>query len=506
MKILTAEQIRNVDALTIAMEPIKSVDLLERAGSACFKWIDDFIEKRDLVQVYCGPGNNGGDGLALARMLLYAGYIVEIYMLTKPENCSNDSQINFQLLKDYPGFTSIYFLEDSTKVTPSYDNSLIIDALFGTGLSRPLQGLAKEIILHINQSKAYIVSIDIPSGLISEGYQNTGTLSIVKADVTLTFQIPKLSFMFSENEKYVGKWHCLDIQLLQKAIDNQKTAYNLIQLPDIKKKLKKRVNFSHKGNFGHALLIAGSYGRMGAAILAARACLRSGAGLLTAHIVQKGYDIMQTSVPEAMVTVDYSLNFLTTLPFLNTYNSIGIGPGIGTNESTITMFFQLLKSNVSPMVIDADGINILSLNPGWMALLQPNTILTPHPGEFDRLTTKHESGWHRHLTQIQLSKKYNIIIVLKGAYTSITDGEGNCWFNSTGNPGMSTAGSGDVLTGITLSLLAQGYSAIDAALSSVYLHGLAGDIIKNEIGEEALIASDIINNLGKAFKLITKQN
>lgn len=506
MKVLSAEQIRNVDALTINMEPVTSIELMERAASACFHWIDEYVGPCEVVQVFAGPGNNGGDGLAVARLLLTNGYAVEVYMLSKSEKLSPDARINYDKLLEFPGFNKIYFLEDEPSFPLSSSNAVILDSLFGTGISRPPEGLAAATIGRINHSEALIIAIDIPSGLYAENNDSESSRAIVKADVTLSFQFPKLAFMFSENEQYTGVWHTLDIQLHPVAIELQKSSYVFLEAGDIGRRHKGRKKFSHKGTFGHAMLVAGSFGRMGAAILSAQACLRGGTGLLTTHIIGKGYEIMQISVPEAMVSIDPEPTVLTIIPKQGTYNALGIGPGIGTDDKTVAMFHQLLLSVTTPMVIDADAINILAQYPEWMSLLPPDTILTPHPGEFDRLGGKHTSGWDRHISQIKLSQQYNIIIVLKGAYTSITDRNGKCFFNSTGNPGMATGGSGDVLTGITLSLLSQGYQPIDAAITAVYLHGLAGDLAKNETGEEALIASDIIKNLGKAFKTITSTN
>jgi NAD(P)H-hydrate epimerase len=385
-------------------------------------------------------------------------------------------------------------------------SDIVIDALFGSGLSKPLTGLSANIVKHINRSEATVIAIDIPSGLYGEKNGYDTPEAIIQADYTLTFGLPKLSFFFAENEQFVGKWHVLNIHLMHEAIDQQESRYWLTELSDIASTIPVRKKFSHKGYFGHALLMAGSYGRMGAAILAAKACLRSGAGLLTTHIVSKGYEIMQTAVPEAMVTIDPATEELSCLPDLSKFTAIGIGPGIGVSDPAGFALYQLLKNAQVPLILDADAINLLAAHTDWLGLIPENTMLTPHPGEFDRLTGLSKNGYERHLKQIEFSIKHKVIVVLKGAYTSVTAPSGSCQFNSTGNPGMATAGSGDVLTGIILSLLAQGYNPVNAALTGVYLHGLAGDLACEQTGEEALIASDIINYLGKSFKKIKNAN
>jgi NAD(P)H-hydrate epimerase len=502
MKILTASQIKNVDVETIKREPVKSIDLMERAANTCFLYIRENFSRYVNVKIFVGPGNNGGDGLAISRMLADEGKKVLVFMLSSPDALSDDALVNYKRLADQ-GKAQITQIAD--KKIPKIDkDDLVIDAMFGSGLSRPLSGLAAIAAKHINHANAIIIAIDIPSGLYSEANELNNPEDIVNADYTLTFQMPRLSFFFAENEKYLGKWQIMDIGLLPKAIEEQQTGYFFIDKQGIAATLKQRKKFAHKGDFGHALLMAGSYGKMGAAVLSSRACLRTGVGLLTTHIPLKGYDIMQTSVPEAMVSVDSTSDNLSTLPEISQYNAIGIGPGLGLYNFTGLMMFQLLKAVNIPFVLDADAINLLAIHPEWLGLLPKNTILTPHPGEFDRLAGPSKDGYERHLKQIEFSKKNKIIIILKGAYTSISSSDGNCWFNSTGNPGMATGGSGDVLTGVVLSLLAQQYKPLDAALIGVYIHGLAGDLACEEASEESLIASDIINYIGKAFSKVKK--
>jgi ADP-dependent NAD(P)H-hydrate dehydratase / NAD(P)H-hydrate epimerase len=502
MKILSAEQIRKADAYTIEHEPIKSIDLMERAAGKCFNWIKEYFGYQLNVKIFAGPGNNGGDGLAIARVLANNGNNVNVYLLTPLEKLSPDAAANYKRLVEQ-GKAKFLILEE--KKLPEIDEKdIVIDAMFGSGISRPLSDMAMKTSVHINQSKAVVIAIDIPSGLFCESNEHNNLEAIIKADYTLTFQMPKLAFFFPENEKYVGKWYVLDIGILPEAIAEHNTGYFFTDRNDIKNYLIRRKKFAHKGNFGHALLMAGSYGKMGAAVLSARACLRTGVGLLTTHVPLKGYEIMQMAVPEAMVSVDTTTDNLSTVPDVSHYKAIGIGPGLGLYNFTGLMMFQLLKSVNIPFVLDADALNLLAVHPEWLGLLPENTVLTPHPGEFDRLSGPSKSGYERHLKQLEFSRKNKVIVVLKGAYTSITTSEGVCWFNSTGNPGMATGGSGDVLTGMILSLLAQGYKPIHAAMIGVYLHGLAGDLAAAEISEEALIASDIINSIGKAFQEIKK--
>jgi len=501
MKVLNAEQIRKVDAYTIEHEPIESIDLMERASVECCNWIKEKMGNGLIFKIFVGPGNNGGDGLAIARLLEEDDNVVVVYMLTLPERLSPDALDNYRRLSRRSG-VEIVCLEEENTLPEILEADIVIDALFGSGLSRPLSGLADRIVSHINSSNATIISIDLPSGLFCDRNTYENPEAIIQADYTLTFQVPKLSFFFSENLVYTGDWYYLDIGLMQEAIDVQESKYFLIDNEDIAFNLHQRQKFSHKGTFGHALLMAGSYGKMGAAVLATRACLRSGVGLLTTHIVTKGYEVLQTAVPEAMVSIDAGADYISSLPDLSKYSAIGAGPGIGTNDFTAFVLQKLLMEAKVPMVLDADALNLLASRREWLDILQENTVLTPHPGEFDRLVEPSNSGFERHLKQIKFSQEHKVIVVLKGAHTSISAPDGTCWFNSTGNPGMATAGSGDVLTGIILSLLAQGYQPLQAALTGVYLHGLAGDLACNETGIESLIASDIINDLGKAFMTI----
>ena len=501
MKIFRCEQIKEIDEYTIQHEPIASIDLMERAAGQLLRWYLARFERSRRIFIFAGPGNNGGDGLALARMLAANRYDAEVHYVKFSEKTSNDWEINRQRLETETTVPLNYLTGvDQFPVISSGD--IIIDAIFGSGLSRPVEGLPGDVIKHINNVDATIISIDVPSGLFCEDNSKNSYDTVVKADYTLSFHFPKLSFMFAENAPYAGEWFVLNIGLNSNAIRNTLSPFTLSENSDVAPLLKKRNQFDHKGNFGHGLLISGSSGKMGAAVLGAGAALRTGIGLITCHIPSCGNLIIQSALPEAMVTVDKSEEYISDIGNTDSFSAVGIGPGLGTEPVSQKALHNLLSECKKPMVIDADALNILSLNKKWFSLLPPGTILTPHPKEFERLAGKTDSGFARLKRQIEFSVENKCIVVLKGAHTSVTTPEGKVMFNSTGNPGMATGGSGDVLTGIILSLLAQGYSPEDAAVLGVYLHGLAGDIAAGESCYESIIASDIINCIGKAFNKI----
>lgn len=499
MKILLSEQIREADAYTIKHEPIASVDLMERAAKALAEWIVNHFEADRKISIFAGSGNNGGDGLALARILTDKGYNCFVFVPVFNSKQSPDFLINKERL-DKQGKVTIQYLE-ATDNLPSLDNSaVIVDGLFGTGLSRPLKGFAAKIVEHINLASeiAQIVAIDLPSGLFGEdNTQNQGG-AIIRAHHTLTFQCPKLAFMFPENHVYVGDWHILSIGLHPVFMESLSSNYSLIEEQYIAQLLKPRNKFSHKGNFGHGMIVAGSKGKIGAAVLSARAALCAGVGLLTVTIPECGNDIMQTSVPEAMTSTS-GKEYIDSIDLVSGTTAIGIGPGIGKDEITARSLKGLLKNCKLPMVIDADALNIISEYRDFLKLISKDTILTPHPKEFERLAGTSENSFQRLQVQISFSKKHNVIVVLKGAHTSVSFPDGSCYFNTTGNPGMATAGSGDVLTGIILSFLSQGYTPKESALLGVYIHGLAGDLAGLNISLESMISGDIINNISDAF-------
>ncbi|MCP9757432.1 NAD(P)H-hydrate dehydratase [Lacihabitans sp. CCS-44] len=489
MKILSTKQTQALDEFTIKNEPILSIDLMERAAKA---FVNSFVSKFDStnkVFIFCGIGNNGGDGLAVARKLHQLGYDIEIFVLGDLEKGSADFLINLERLKNQ---NSYKILTDSSQIIwPSDHKTIIIDALFGSGLNRKIEGFAAEIIQKVNTSELPIVSIDIASGLLSDTISDK--TNIIKPAYTITFQYPKLAFSMPENESFIGEWEAVDIGLSQEFIDSAVTKHFYTSPDDISP--MPRSSFSHKGTFGHAYLVAGSYGIMGAAVLGTKACLRSGVGKITSHIPIKCVDILQISVPEAIVEVSENNDCFGTNWDLEKYDALAIGPGIGFNNPTGFKSF-LEKAKDKKLIIDADGITILGQLPELLTLLPEKTILTPHPKEFKTLIGK---DWKNDFEKLEILSEFavsnKVIICLKGKNTAVALANGEIHFNSTGNSGMATAGSGDVLTGIILGFLAQGYSPEQAAIQGVYEHGLAGDNAAKMRSERSMIASDIIENL-----------
>jgi hydroxyethylthiazole kinase-like uncharacterized protein yjeF len=492
MKILSAQQMREADSFTIKNRPISSIDLMEVAGDRCYEWLLKYTDKSKKHFVICGTGNNGGDGLVIARMLFKIKIPVEVIILDSQSHAI-DFEKNLEQLKSLS--IQILILKEDEQI-PSFKNAILIDAIFGTGLTRPVSGWIGVCIDSMNNSGCEIISIDLPSGLFADSHSEG---KIIKARYTLTFQSPKLAFFFPENEKYVGEFHILDIGLDQEFMEYVDSKKEVLEKDQVKKILKPRGKFTHKGNYGHALLISGSKGKIGASVLAARACLRSGAGLLTVHVPQCGYEILQSTIPEAMTEADKNENEISESCDIEKYSSIAIGPGIGTSAITIKMFEEILDKSQRPIILDADALNILSMKKELLKKVPALSILTPHPKEFSRLAGDSSNDFERHERQIQFSMENNVIVILKGAYTCISFPGGQVSFNSTGNPGMAKGGSGDVLTGILLSLTAQGYSFEEAAILGVYIHGLAGDKAAKKKGVYSMIATDLIEALPKAF-------
>jgi len=501
MKIFSGAQIREIDDYTIRYEPVASSDLMERAAGQVFNWYVSRFERSCRIFIFAGPGNNGGDGLALARMLSANRYEVELHYVQFTDKTSPDWEKNRLRLQSETD-VRLNYLDSPDKFPVIGPDDIIIDAIFGSGLTRPADGFAAEIIKEINEVHCTKISVDIPSGLFGEDNSNNNPENIIRADYTLSFQFPKLAFMFAENFTYTGEWFVLPIGLHSEAIRAIPTPYSMIGKCDVLPLLKARKKFDHKGVFGHGLLISGSRGKIGAAVLSAGAALRSGIGLLTCHIPAGGASVIHCTVPEAMVHQDTSAEFITDIGDVEAFSAVGVGPGMGTSPESEKALHQMLIKCSKPVILDADALNILSVNKDWLTLLPAGTILTPHPKEFERLAGKTENGFARLARQREFSMEHKCIVILKGAYTAITNSKGEVFFNSTGNPGMATAGSGDTLTGILLSLLAQGFLPEDAALAGVFLHGLAGDMAAGESCYESIIASDIINYLGKAFNKI----
>jgi NAD(P)H-hydrate epimerase len=501
IKIFTTEKVKDLDRYTIEHEPIASIDLVERASVLFVQEFTRRFSKQYRIVVFAGFGNNGADALAIARLLVEESYKVAIYLFNTKQHLSPDCLENKHRLieADVAGFTEIV---SNFKLPELGGGDIVIDGLFGSGLNKPVEGGFARLIGHINESEACVVSIDIPSGLFGEDNRKNYTDAIIRADLTLTFGFPKLAFMLPENEAFTGEWKVLDIGLHPGILSQTKTPYHLISEDDIYKAILPRGKFGHKGLYGHALLIAGSRGRMGAALLASKACMRSGAGLLTTHIPPCGEQALQTALPEAMLSFDPHAEYYTTLPDLSPYSAIGIGPGLGQHPQTAAGLEQLLRKARTRLVIDADAINLIASAKSLLELIPERSILTPHPKEFDRLAGESASGYERLMKAQSLAREQKLTLILKGAYTAVCTPGGNIYFNSTGNPGMATAGSGDVLTGIVLALLAQGYEPETASVVSVFLHGTAGDRAAAAHSEESMIAGDIIDSLGIAFKVV----
>ncbi len=500
MKILSAEEIRAWDQYTILNEPIPSIDLMERASSRCVDWIMEQYPGFSTFSIFCGKGNNGGDGLAIARMLIEKNCSVTIYILEFGHKGTEDFQTNLARLHKFPQ-ADIHFVQSEENFHPIPKEHIVIDALFGSGLNRGLEGVTAQLVAHINDAGCEVISIDIPSGLFVD--RSSKGKTIIKADHTLAFQCYKPAFLFAENAENIGQIHILDIGLITGYYQSLQNRFELLDDEIIHSIHKPRKRFAHKGIYGHALLVAGSYGKMGAAVLSAKACLRSGVGLLTCHIPNCGYEILQTAVPEAMVMTDFNSSFSTkTEDDLTKYDAIGIGPGIGTASETKMMLRELFDSYRSPVVLDADALNMIASQKDLFQLIPAGSILTPHPKEFERLFGETANEFDRVLLALQKATELKCIIILKGHHSFIATPDGHGYFNATGNAGMATAGSGDVLTGILTGLLAQGYSSVETAILGVYLHGLAGDLAAKDLSQEAMIAGDIILHLGQAFKAI----
>ena len=500
MKIFTGAQIRELDTYTIEHEPIRPIDLMERAAKAVTRVIMERWDTRMNIVVFAGPGNNGGDALAVARMLGEQGYTVSVYLFNIHDKLSDECNINKKRLSDG------HRVKNFTEVTLDFDppkldaDTLVIDGLFGSGLNKPLAGGFASLAKYINQSPSKVVSIDIPSGLMTEDNTYNVHANIIRADLTLTFGNLKLAMLLADNQPYLGEVRVLDIRLSQEFIARTDAQFTLIEEQDIRPRLRPRGEFAHKGQMGHALIVAGSYGMTGAAILATKACLRSGVGKVTVRTPKRNYSIMQIAVPEAVLQIDHEDTHFSEPIDAQPYDAIGIGPGIGTQEHTAIALIAQIRRSQCPIVLDADALNILANHRAWMQQLPKGIIMTPHPAEFDRLSGNASNGCYDRLMKARdMAERLDAYIILKGHFSALCMPDGHVFINPTGNAGMATAGCGDVLAGIITGLLARGYNQKDACTIGMYLHGLAGDLAARDIGQESLIASDLINYLPKAF-------
>ena len=500
MKIFTGAQIHELDKYTIEHEPIESIDLMERAAKAltraiCEQWPTDIP-----VVVFAGPGNNGGDALAVARMMAEMNYVVSAYLFNISGHLSADCAVNRHRLVECKRVKE--FIEVIEEFDPPVleENMLVIDGLFGSGLNKPLAGGFASLVKYINAAPSTVVSIDIPSGLMTEDNTYNVRANIIRANLTLTLQQPKLAFYFPENQIFLGKVRVLDIRLSREGMEHIDAQYTIIEENEIRPRLLGRDIYAHKGNMGNALLIAGSYGMAGAAVLATKACMRSGAGKVTVHSPKRNNMILQISVPEAVVQLDPEETIFSEAVDTEDYDALGIGPGLGQSETTAIALIAQLRRTQCPIVADADALNMLANHRAWLQQLPKGIIMTPPPAEFDRLQGNSADSYERLTRARELAERLSAYIILKGHYTALCCPDGHVMFNQTGNPGMATAGSGDVLTGIITALLVRGYKQQDACMVGMFLHGLAGDIAAKHVGMESLIASDLIQYLPEAFK------
>ena len=505
LPVLTADQLRQADAWIIAHEPITSIELMERAAIRCVEWLEGHrsrlfastaIEEQPYL-ILVGPGNNGGDGLAMARLLHAAGHPVRVCRPFAALRSTDDNSLNHSRLAN----SGVVMLEESGGERPPdiLPGEVVIDALFGIGLSRPLQGDQRRFVKGLNASKATVIAIDMPSGLLSEDNMSNDMEAVVRATWTLTFHVPKLAFFLPDSIPFVGSWDVLDIGLDKGFFAQQKSPYLVPGPEDLQGLLPLRPAYAHKGTFGHALLMAGGPGMLGAAVMAVRAAARSGVGRLSVHIPSSGREVLHTAAPEAMVLADQNPMELTAIPDLQRYTAVGIGPGIGQGPNTAKCLRALIQTVQVPCVFDADALNILAQEPTWAAFLPPGSVLTPHPAEADRLFGRSASPFERLQKARDFARKQHVVVVLKGARTAICAPDGRVFFNLTGNAGMAKGGSGDVLTGLLAGLLAQGMPPMPAALVGVHLHGSAGDHAAAELGQDAMTANDLPDFLSRAF-------
>ena len=499
MKLFSKEQIYEGDKLTTERQNIASTDLMERAATQIFNWMHARMQGAQVpIHVFCGIGNNGGDGLVLARHLITHGYNVITYIVNCSDKRSKDFLINYDRIKnvskDWPKMLSCS--GDLSEIIIE-EKDIIVDAVFGIGLNRPPNKWVQELFQKFRASKAFTLAVDIPSGLYTDkAVEDENT--VVHANYTLSFQSPKLVFFLPETAKYTVQWEVLDIGIDRDYLMQTETEVELISKLEVLPMYRPREKFSHKGDFGHVIILGGSYGKMGAVNLASRAALSSGAGLVTAFVPKCGYQTLQTSVPEVMVITDENETDISNITFEIQPTVIGVGVGLGTTAGTAKAYEAFLRKNKSPLVIDADGLNLLSKKKALLKLLPGQTILTPHPKELERLIGAWSDDFEK-LKKVKIfSKKYNVIVLIKGAYSN-TVYKDKIYINTTGNPGMATAGSGDVLTGIISGLIAQGYKPLVSAIFGVYLHGKSGDIAVEFYGYQSLIASHIIETLGEAY-------
>ncbi|GAB4127714.1 MAG: bifunctional ADP-dependent NAD(P)H-hydrate dehydratase/NAD(P)H-hydrate epimerase [Raineya sp.] len=497
MKLLSSEQLQYLDRATIEQKPIASISLMEKAATKCVEWLIANFSGENFV-VFAGKGNNGGDGLAIARLLFQRGQEVKVYIVENSSRFSPDCQSN---LSNLPKDITVSYLNETQYIPENLpEKAILIDAIFGLGLSRALTQWIEKLLMWLNQQHSLRIAIDLPTGMLADTIQINSV--IFCADYTLTFHKPKIAMLLPNAGNFAGKIIVLDIGLLAEVENTLESHYFLHTSAYIRQlyaKKQKRAIFSHKGTNGHALLVAGSYGKGGASVLAAKACMKSGVGLLSVIAPKCNYTTLQTSIPEAMLLPTEEEAYITTFQFSQNFQAVGVGCGIGLHPNTQSMLKFLIQNTNKNLVLDADALNILAENPTWLAFLPPHSILTPHPKEFARLVGTWQNEEECMDKMKDFAYRYNCFLLLKGAFSRISTPEGKIFFNTTGNPAMASAGMGDVLTGIITALLARGYSPYEALSIGVFVHGLAADLLVEQTKSPFLVASDIISYLGKAF-------
>lgn len=497
--------IKAIDRRTTELQGIDYIQLIDRAARALCEWIVDNYTRRRVV-VLAGPGNNGADGLALAALLIDKEWVVDVHTYTGHKGFR--SECNEECLERLRNAEIVIDENEGRPEIPS--GAIVVDAIFGTGLKRDLDGPSADVVKYVADLDCDVLSVDIPSGLGNEeSYLDADARTIVRATHTLSFQFPKMAFFLPELTRYVGRWHVLDIKLAPQAVDEASTYMFYSNNAEAAKMIRPRDRFAHKGVMGHALLFAGSEGMSGAAILASRSALRAGCGLLTTVSAERCYVPLQTAVPEAMnipsrgesafISWDDRMN-------LPKVAAVGIGPGLGRHPESLSLLRKVIETygGRAPIVIDADGLFALRAFLDDGGELPENVILTPHPVELDRLTEPHAETVERIEASCLFALRNRCTVILKGAFSMTALPDGRRVFNTTGNSGMATAGSGDVLTGVILGLLAQGYSTADAAVLGVGLHAAAGDAAAALLSPEAMTSLDISDHISAAYKLFAK--
>ncbi len=497
MKIFSSKQLYEADQITVEKQGITSADLMERAGTQIFNWLHQRLQGAPVpIHIFCGIGDNGGDGLVVGRLLIESGYTVKTYVVNFSDKRSQNFLLNYDKIKnvtkDWPKLMKGE--ADFPEINPE---DIVVDAIFGIGLNRCPDGWVKKLIHYLNESKVFKLAIDIPSGLYANSALEDKE-AVLKANHTLTFQTPKLAFFLPETAPFVTYFDVLEIDLDINYLQNTEPLAQLITKPEARLFYQPREKFTYKNTFGHALIVAGSYGKMGAAVLSSTAAFRIGAGLVTAFVPKCGYQILQTTLPEAMTLTDKEETFISDIEVDFEPSAIGIGMGIGKDKATVVALKKFFKDCKAPLVIDADALNNISENEALLKVLPKNSILTPHPGELKRLIGDWKDDYDKLERTKKFSEKYEVVVVIKGAYTITVYGD-KLYINATGNPGMATAGSGDALSGVITGLLSQGYDPLLASVFGVFLHGSAGDIASEQLGYEAVMAGDIIDNLGNAY-------